>query len=96
MMKQTKSSFLGTFNRLTGAGPGQTADPEQVKRLVLERLQQGPADMRALAELSLPISAVDAAIESLKKQGMVTENQLAGGFMLSDYARKALNYILPA
>lgn len=96
MMKQTKGSFLGTFNRLTGAGPGQTTDPEQVKRLVLERLQQGPADMRALAELSLPISAVEVAMDALQKQRMVVPSPEGDGFMLSDYARKALNYILPA
>ena len=96
MYRSAKTGFLGTFNRLTGQAGGTTMDFEQVKRLILERLQSGPAGPDAFMELSVPKSMIEEAVKSLVELGLIVENKLTGGYALTDYARKALTYILPS
>ena len=91
------AGFLGTFNRLSGAASAPSVDPEQAKREILQYLKERPADLKALAELSLPISAVENAVATLHDMGLI--EQVAGTpgvYQLSDYAAKALTYITPA
>jgi predicted transcriptional regulator len=92
------TGFLGTLNRLSGTNTVAAADPEQVKRMVLQRLQAGPADLKSLAELSLPMSAVEAGLAALHDLGLIQITTKADGetYALSDYAAKALTYITPA
>jgi hypothetical protein len=91
------AGFLGTLNRLSGAANTATVDVERVKLMVLQRLQAGPTDLKGLAELSLPMSAVEAAVAELHDLGLIQPVPNAGGtYQLSDYAAKALTYITPS
>jgi hypothetical protein len=93
----SSTDFLGTLNRLSGAGTPKSGDAEQVKRMVLERLKQDPTDLQGLGELSLPMSAVQAAVGELHKLGLIElVPNTTETYRLSDYAAKALTFITPA
>jgi hypothetical protein len=88
-------AFLGTLNMLSGNAARTAPDSEQARRVVLQRLQAGPADKAALAELSLPMSAVERAVHELTTLGLVDPPGADGAVRLSDYAGKALTYLAP-
>lgn len=97
MRNLTSSGFISTFNRLSGNVATPTPDAEQVKRMVLQRLQEGPTDLQGLAKLSLPAAAVEAAVHELQELGMIEPVPNGDAqFQLSEFAARALTYITPA
>jgi hypothetical protein len=93
----SSTGFLGTLNRLSGAAAVAPVDAEQVKRMVLQRLKENPTDLKGLAELSLPMSAVELAVAELRDFQLIEPvPNSTDTYQLSDYAAKALTYITPA
>jgi hypothetical protein len=88
--------FLGTLNGLSGTRASDAPSAEDAKRAVLERLQAGEADMKALSELSMPASLVEQAVADLTGLGLVERGKdNAATFQLSPYAGKALSHLIP-
>jgi len=93
-------SFLGTLNALTTKRADrrtQSVDPDRARQLVLNCVREGEASEAELANLALPASMLEEAVDALVRLNMIERVELDGHavYRLTPYAAKALTYLSP-